>query len=158
MACAQCLALNGSTDAKVIQLLIRLLLETDQEEQATALLVHVSENTVSEKKKQSLICILCFFRVTLLHYFHYSYTKILIRSKLGLWGYSQEANLPSIGVVPVFSPKAPRCFDWCRLNTSEFFKRLTSFELLNFVIFIKVLKRLCVVGWKPRTTSSPNSS
>jgi len=53
MACAQCLALNGSTDAKVIQLLIRLLLETDQEEQATALLVHVSENTVSEKKNKA---------------------------------------------------------------------------------------------------------
>nr|CAB3252318.1 HEAT repeat-containing protein 4-like [Phallusia mammillata] len=45
MACAQCLALNGSTDAKVIQLLIRMLLETDQNAQATALLAHVSQNT-----------------------------------------------------------------------------------------------------------------
>lgn len=47
MACAQCLALNGSTDAKVIQLLIRMLLETEQTQQATALLVHVSQHTVS---------------------------------------------------------------------------------------------------------------
>uniref|UniRef100_H2ZHV4 Condensin complex subunit 1 C-terminal domain-containing protein n=1 Tax=Ciona savignyi TaxID=51511 RepID=H2ZHV4_CIOSA len=45
MACAQCLALNGSTDAKVVHLLIQMLLETDQQSQATALLAHVSQHT-----------------------------------------------------------------------------------------------------------------
>ncbi|CAK8683418.1 unnamed protein product [Clavelina lepadiformis] len=44
LACAQCLALNGSTDARVLHLLIQMLLESDQQ-QATALLVHASRHT-----------------------------------------------------------------------------------------------------------------
>ena len=49
IASAQCLALADRTDAKVIDLLIKLLLETSdakQREQATNLLIHISKNTV----------------------------------------------------------------------------------------------------------------
>ena len=46
MACAQCLALKGSTDAKVVNLIIQMLLDADQHEQATALLIHLSQYTV----------------------------------------------------------------------------------------------------------------
>jgi len=48
IASAQCLALADRTDAKVIDLLIKLLLETSdtkQREQATNLLIHISKNT-----------------------------------------------------------------------------------------------------------------